>query len=216
MRKILTTLSICFGMTILGSYAQADQNIREQAIQTVYKIQSGPRFCSAVVIDMEVFKNTILLTAAHCIEPSKPSGFLLDSKGNTITEYKVVKISSDTDLAAIVVPDKNFHPKKSKIAETLVAQEGDEVYAVGYTYGQTRTTTLGILNETVTLMTPLGNMESFNMASPNIDVGNSGGGLFQKNGDNYELIGIASMKGPSVFTSMFVTLDNIKKFIKGE
>lgn len=215
MNKILTILSICFGMTFLGTYAQADQNLREQAIQTVYKFQSGPRFCSAVVIDLPI-ETTVLLTAAHCIEPSKPSGVLLNSNNSALTEYKVLKVSTTSDLAVIGIPDKNFKSKKAKIANDVVALEGDEVYAVGYTYGQTRTTTLGLLNETTQVLTPLGNMESFSMASPNIDVGNSGGGLFQRNGDNYELIGIASMKGPSVFTNMFVTLDNIKKFLQGE
>lgn len=201
------------GLIILGTgIVKADEPLRFDAIYPVYKIQSGAISCSAVAIETPGLEQTVLLTAAHCIDKSKEGGRVADAD-NFITEFKVLKVSNDTDLAAIIVPDKNFQPKKALVAQTMIAEEGDDVVVVGYPYGLSRITTKGQLGKKITTMTPLNNIEDFMLASPNLDVGNSGGGLFQKNGDHWELIGIASMKGPANFTNFFTTLSNIHKFV---
>lgn len=206
---VFCTILLAFGI------AKADEPLRFDAIQPVYKIQSGPIACSAVAIETPGLDQTVLLTAAHCIDRSKEGGKISDSY-DFITEFKVLKVSNDTDLAAIIVLDKNFQPKKALVAKTIIAEEGDDIVVVGYPYGGARTTTKGTVGVKITTMTPLNNVEQFLMATANVDTGNSGGGLFQKNGDHWELIGITSMKGPSIFTNFFTTLANINKFIEVE
>lgn len=223
--------TIIFSLALLMAGTAFASDGLKQAINGTYKFQSGERFCSAVALD-KVIPNqpnvTILLTAKHCIDTEhSEGGFIIQEKSSEtgsssqLTKFKVLGISKESDLAAIIVNDPSFNPDKVHIADGS-PDEGDQVWSIGYTLGQTRTTTMGYFGQSELVMTPMGQMEKYNHASTLIDVGNSGGGLFAKevttfNGktiETFELVGIASVKsGPNNFVNGFVSLEDIKKFI---
>lgn len=216
---VLTVAGLSFMAAVALGFdkCQADELLRKEAIEAVYKIQNGESSCSSIAIDVPDAKPgiTFFLTAKHCIS-QKPSGMIIDVETKDMSEttsyipYAVVAQSPTLDIAMI----STNYPKafiKAKIANELLANEGDTVWAVGYPLGQTRTTTVGIMGQTEVVMTPLGEFNSFYHASPALERGMSGGGLFQKGPKGYELIGINSMKtGVNDFMNSFVTLKDIK------
>lgn len=216
-------------VTILGVgcyEAKADEVLRTQAVNPVYKIISNGAVCSATAIKLPApaeNANTFL-TAKHCINPENPVGKLIDetvtenSESSNYYDFKVVMVSKSSDLIGLVVPSEDFHPQKAIIADTQKAMEGDEVFSVGYPLGGSRTVTVGLLGQKERSVQPMGDLKVMQRASTQIDKGMSGGPLYQKTEKGYEIIGVASTKsGGNNFMNSFVTLVDIKNFIeKGE
>lgn len=195
-------------------------NLNDQAISPVVRINEN---CSAVVIDLPNQTNARLLTAKHCVE-GKKEGFLdqevFDGKKlvkSTKYYFEVDRTGLGTvDLALLTVRDSGFKSPTAHIADKLTLEEGDTVWTVGYPLGFTRTITQGLYNGVQVLGEELTRGEAIlvTRASSNIDGGNSGGGLFQKNGENFELIGTTSMKfNANEFMGMYVTLNDIREFL---
>lgn len=207
------------GVVGLLAYAVNAGNLKDQAIDTVYKINEN---CSAVSVDLQKEGN-FLLTAKHCVKEKK-EGVInqitfdgVKKVKETSVYFEVDRTSVDRDLALLKVRDPEFKPKKAKVAEELLVNEGDDVWTVGYPNAWTRAITEGLYNEPQ-ILTPsdIGGTETikFTRASPGITGGNSGGGLFQKNKDNYELIGTTSMvAGNANHIGLYVTLEDIRKFL---
>ena len=220
----LLALTVILG---LGAYTvRADEVLRTQAVNHVYKIISNGAICSATAIKLPApaeNANTFL-TAKHCINPENPVGKLIDetvtenSESSTYYDFKVVMVSRSSDLVGLVVPSEDFHPQKATIADTQKAMEGDEVFSVGYPLGGSRTVTVGLLGQKERSVQPMGDLKVMQRASTQIDKGMSGGPLYQKTDKGYEIIGVASTKaGGNNFMNSFVTLTDIKNFIeKGE
>lgn len=227
MLKPLIGILVILGTIIgLGFYnAKADEVFTKDAISPVYKIISGNTVCSATSILVKgVEQVNTFLTAKHCINPENPTGKLVvetvtdNSETTTFYDYVTVKVSKNSDLAGIRVDGKDFHPVKAVIADTQLAQEGDEVYSVGYPLGSSRVVSEGFLGQKERIMHPEGGLKLMQRASTLVDSGMSGGPLYQKTPTGYEIIGVASAKsGANNFMNHFVTLTDIKNFIeKGE
>jgi serine protease Do len=234
MKLIIGTLLALTVILGFGVYkAKADEVMRTQAVNPVYKIMTtgpeGPEVCSAtsILVDKipEELKNAnIFLTAKHCVNPEHPIGKLLDetvteySETTNFYDYKVVAVSPSSDLALIIMTTSGPKIPGARIADTQKAQEGDEVFSVGYPLGGSRTVTVGLLGQKERSVQPMGDLKVMQRASTQIDKGMSGGPLYQKTSTGYEIIGVASTKaGGNNFMNSFVTLTDIKNFIeKGE
>lgn len=227
-KLILATTVIVSGYILIGflNTVKADEILRTQAVNPVYKIVSNGVVCSATAIKVPppAENANTFLTAKHCINPENPVGKLIEetvtenTESTKVYDYKVVLISKNSDLAGIVVEDPSLKPQKAVIADTQKAMEGDEVFSVGYPLGGSRTVTTGLLGQKERSVQPMGDLKLMQRASTQIDKGMSGGPLYQKTEKGYEIIGVASTKsGANSFMNSFVTLTDIKNFIeKGE
>ncbi len=227
MLKPLIGILVILGTIIgLGFYnAKADEVFTKGAVGPVYKIVTGNTVCSATSILVKGAEQiNTFLTAKHCIDPNNPTGKLVvetvtdDSETTKYYDYVTLMVSKTSDLAGIRVDDKDFHPVKAVVADTQLAQEGDEVYSVGYPLGGSRVVSAGFLGQKERIMHPMGGLKVMQRASTLVDSGMSGGPLYQKTPTGYEIIGVASTKSSANdFMNHFVTLKDIKNFIeKGE
>ena len=81
---------------------------------------------------------------------------------------------------------------------------------VGYPRGLSKTITEGLFTGYEML-----GKETYVRATPGATGGNSGGALFQKNGDNYEQIGVTSRGFPDApFMTYHVPLKEIQEFLR--
>ncbi len=225
----ITTVLIIVGYVLIGllNQAHADELLRTQAINPVYKILTttpeGPGSCSATAIKIKGVPDdaNVFLTAKHCINPEHPIGKLIEeeitdkSEWTRYYDYKVVMISPSSDLAGIRVDDPSLKTQKAVVADTQGAVEGDQVFSVGYPLGESRVVSTGFLGQKERSFHPLGDIKVMQRASTLLDKGMSGGPLYQKTDKGYEIIGVASLKANSNdFMSSFVTLTDIKNFVE--
>lgn len=229
MKIIIGTALALVTILGVGCYeAKADEVLRTQAVNPVYKIISNGAVCSATAIKIKDVPENVnsFLTAKHCINPEHPVGKLVvetvteDSESVKYYDYKVVATSKSSDLAGIIIDTTVLlpHTQKAVVADTQTVMEGDEVFSVGYPLGGSRTVTTGLLGQKERGLQPTGDIKVMQRASTLLDKGMSGGPLYQKTTKGYEIIGVASTKvGDNDFMNSFVTLIDIKNFIeKGE
>lgn len=227
MTRILSLLAataiVAFAALIALPAFAAPAKLKEQMVDPVYKISNGNGLCSASAIKLG--KEDFLLTAAHCVDSSSYQYIVAEVRDDTpdhklITAsqifYDVIRSDTKKDLALVKVRDPFFKPLTAVIADKLLVDEGSDIWVVGYPLGATRTITKGMFNEKETQ--DFGNgMQTKYRASANMTNGNSGGMLAQFNDitGNYELIGVSSMKyNHSEFMGLFVTLDDIREFLR--
>lgn len=198
----------------------ADQRFKDQMLAPLVKINQD---CSASIISSE--KNadgkvtTQLLTAKHCvtdegvvnIEMFDDDGLLVESRN---VWFDKDRVDYRADLGLLTLRDKtNVYPTVI-IADHLVAEQGDRVWAVGFPFGETKSVTEGLFNGIQRVKFPDA-FNTFYRSTPPVSPGNSGGALFQKNGDNYEQIGVTSAGIPKIdHSGIFVRLNEIQKFLR--
>lgn len=225
------------GITILGliwavSTAKADDLsvFQKQAISPVIQLA---RNCSGTVINVGDATKTYILTANHCISDGAAKygdqkGFItIDTKNRaTLIEtnqyvYDVLVRDTAVDLAVIKLRKEGLFLNAAKIGKED-PREGEKVWAIGYPLGRTKTVTEGYMGEYEALNKdlsddPLGGEDSSRTmyrATPAIYGGNSGGALFHKVGDDYELIGVADANFRQFFVaSFYVPQDEINKIV---
>jgi S1-C subfamily serine protease len=201
LRHILRGSVIVFGLRGLGSGTVINVNQGETYILT----------CAHVIADV---------VEANLTEKSKVAyipfvGYIQDDeKGYQIVDVRygadIVKYDAVNDMALLKIYfiDSNFDV--IGIANEAPKQ-GDTVYSVGNSMGVLRTLSKGILSN---------HKEGFYFSDNTTTFGNSGGGLYNENG---ELIGIPSnVMGYSFFgipeSSLGLSIDlyRIKEFLRGE
>lgn len=189
--------------------------------------------CSGVIISSEREGGygpvkTQILTAKHCIRGSDV--VTIDIRDNetgalvsTLKQYYDVVRKGSTDLALIELRDKqNMYPT-AKIADALEVGLGDKVWCVGFpftfdkliTEGTFQMVTRGPMREDSNPENQTPN--KFIVATAPVAGGNSGGGLFQKNGGGFELIGVTSMSATRAGfpqLSFWVPLEDIQDFLQ--
>jgi S1-C subfamily serine protease len=194
----------------------ADLNLKTQAIDPVVKINQS---CSGTIISSESDKDgkvkTKILTAKHCIKGNHGQlNIEITERGKPIKDVNVWydndREDYKTDLAVITLRDtETVYPVATIAADELV-ELGDEVVVVGYPRALIKTITRGLFTGYQVL-----NDATLYRATAPLTYGNSGGAMFQKNGDNYELIGVTSMKyTDSEFMNLFVPLKEIQEFLR--
>lgn len=216
--SILAILAMCVFAYLLLIFPTlaADPNLKTQALAPVVKINQN---CSGTIISSEADKDgkvkTQILTAKHCIrgdggqlniettERGKPIKDVNVWYDNDREDYK-------TDLAVITLRDTETVYPVAIIASEELAEAGDDVWVVGYPRGLSKTITEGLYTGYEML-----GKETYVRATPGATGGNSGGALFQKNGDNYEQIGVTSRGFPDApFMTYHVPLKEIQEFLR--
>ena len=167
---------------MLGTtHVRADHPYRERVAATVHLVTGPNMSCSAVMIAPER-----ALTAAHCLG--------MDSPVMTVgeTDYPVLEgyAAGPRDVAILIVPGAPC--PCATVAETQ-AVEGAPVTTVGYPFGVIRMVTYGELQGHI--VDPSDGQEYIVVTTLGAP-GNSGGGVFDANGD---LIGIVSKGAQGVF-----------------
>jgi len=221
MTRNLAIVALFFALTMIAlAFAipafAADTNLKTQAIAPVVKINQS---CSGTIISSEADKDgkvkTQILTAKHCIkgkygqlniettERGKPIKDVNVWYDNDREDYK-------TDLAVITLRDTETVYPVATIAGAEMVELGDEVVVVGYPRALIKTVTRGLFSGYQVI-----DDATLYRATAAMTYGNSGGALFQKNGETYELIGVTSMKyRDSEFMNLFVPLKEIQEFLR--
>lgn len=194
----------------------AEPNMKSQMIEPVVKINQN---CSGTIIssdkDGDGKVKTQILTAKHCI--SDDAGQLnieVTDRGKPIYDkniwYDLDRKDYKSDIAVITLRDvETIYPSATIAIEELV-EMGDEVFVVGFPRAGIKTITRGLFSGFDMM-----DDKPLYRATPALTFGNSGGALFQRNGDSYELIGVTSMKyRDSEFMNMFVPLQEIREFLR--
>ena len=143
-------------------------------------------------------------------EQGQGSGFILDKKGDILTNYHVVSNAQNVevtlynkhqykakilmtdkahDLALLKIDAPNLQP--ATLADSRGLQVGQLVYAIGNPFGLSGTMTRGIISSIRSVRGPMGNLISDAIQTDAaINPGNSGGPLLNSQGD---VIGMNTM-----------------------
>lgn len=149
---------------------------------------------SGVIIDIN--KSTgeaYILTCSHVIGNYSSAVFVLLYDSYTPVHATVVGRSTNYDLAVLKITDDQVKgaSQAATIANSSYITEGDDAIAVGNPQSNGFAVTVGHVSRTNVLVSTSGLIiRSLQVDTP-INGGNSGGGLFDKNGD---LIGIVQTK----------------------
>lgn len=209
--------AIMIGLALyVASASAADKSFKDQMLAPVVKLNGN---CSGVIVKSEKTGDkvkTTVLTAKHCVadESEGVLNFEVTERGKPIYEklvwYDVDRRDSKPDLATLFLRDTESVYPVAFVGEKTVAETGDEVHVVGYSLGKIQNVTRGLFTGYQYM-----DKQSYIQASPDATFGNSGGALFQKNGDRYELIGITSMRyRDNTFMGLFVPLEEIRAFLR--
>ena len=234
---LLTTLviTLCFGCADVKSPPQQKFSLSNYMDQSTVALMAitGPNksrtFCTASWID-----KTFILTAGHCVQKENEDGeeeSPLNSKIHYSVKGEVVEVDSQITglhLAEVVAYDKAHDlallhalgdvipPHKiAKLASTL-PELGTHVYIVGHPKGLYFTHIEGVISAYRTDEFPvskrLGIKAAFiQVSSPGVYFGNSGGGLFNNNG---EILGVCSLMTRAPNTSLFINVDEVRLFLQ--
>lgn len=211
MRKMLSatataaaTAAAVFASTF--AYAQPTEDLAAMHDQMFGVSAQLNGNCSATLIwsdrdDVSGDVATYFLTAKHCVAGGEDRDHAIDIAvydNNRIVKrdsyVATVKASHwDHDLALMELKDKDtFFPVTAKIAppdRELVF--GEPVWVVGYPKGMRLSVTDGRFGGIETHDWPDDGTEYFR-ATPDIVGGNSGGAMFHREGDDYELIAVTT------------------------
>jgi S1-C subfamily serine protease len=194
----------------------ADLNLKAQAIDPVVKINQS---CSGTIIssiaDDAGKVKTQILTAKHCIKGKNGQlNIETTERGKPIKDVNVWydndREDYKTDLAVITLRDTETIYPVATIASDELVDLGSDIVVVGYPRALIKTVTKGLFSG----YQELDDATLYRATAP-LTYGNSGGALFQQNGDNFELIGVVSMKyRDSEFMNLFVPLKEIQEFLR--
>lgn len=202
---------------VLAPFAAFAGSVKTDMLDPVVKINEN---CSAEGVNTPEGKR--LLTAAHCAIDKEGAFFTehRDDEGKIVSRtyytFDVVRTDKNKDLGLLKVRDEKYEIVVVNLADKVIAQEGDQVWTVGYPLAFTRVITEGLLNQPLIFDVNGDKKEDIRLrASPSIDGGNSGGALFQKNGDKYEMIGLTSMKfNMNEHMGIYIPLKDIREFLR--
>ncbi len=154
-----------------------------------------------------------ILTAAHVIQLA--SAILVEFPDGQSIEADVVKISNESDIALIKTRKAPKNPVVAKLADSDKANIGDKIYIIGSPMGLYHSLSVGYISgrhiEQLDF-SRAGKIEFFQTDAA-INTGNSGGPMFNLDGD---VIGVVSsiLTRSGGFEGLgFVATSNIAKFI---
>lgn len=202
---------------MLAPFSVFAGSVKTDMLDPVVKINDN---CSAEGVNTPEGKR--LLTAAHCATNNEGTFFqeTRNDEGKVIKRtfytFDVVRTDTMKDLGLLKVRDESYEIKTVNLAEKILVEEGGEVWTVGYPLAFTRVITEGLYNQPLIVDVNNDKKEDLRLrASPGLDGGNSGGVLFQKNGDKYEQIGVTSMKfRDNDFMGIYIPLKDIREFLR--
>lgn len=228
--KIIFASLLTF-VVAMTTYSVSANEIQKQIMDPVFKINDN---CSAVVVKSRKSETkpfeTLLATASHCVPTTEGTLKVFEYDGHRISKETIYRFDrifnkKHRDLALIKLRDTTTVFPVAKLADKERVELGDAVFAVGFPKAVTKNLTAGmylgqkdaahIFNERNASKTVKKKAEVYTMTSVPVVGGYSGGGLFQKVGNEYELIGINSkvMNGFE-HNTLHVPLDVLKEMLK--
>lgn len=225
LRWMLIGLLFAFFAAGFATIVKADEqdSMWAQMMEPSYKLYwKNQAICSATVIHSEANEEdeieTFLLTAAHCVkdEGMNVRKQTLDEKLDVVKETifyaKKFRSFTDFDVAVLRILDKQESFPVAVIAsEKTNIKAGRDVWAVGYPKALGITITHGEYTGKAK-HPPTGKI--FQRATASITGGNSGGGLFIKTPDGYQLFGVASGHfRDTSFMNYFSPLESIHRAV---
>lgn len=235
MRRYIQWFAVVGWLLTMFPVALAAESAKIQA-QMMDPVVMIDRHCSGIVIESAPKEGTYkpiitrVLTAKHCLVRDKVVTFDIfdEETGALVTtisqQYDVVRTSSE-DLALIQLRDtKTIYPT-AKLANSIKVGIGDTVYVVGFPFALEKVLTTGEYQRLV--RDPIDNVRQYNSKKPKMYIlastpvagGNSGGAMFQKVGDEYQVIGVTSLSAQRAgypHLSFWVGLPSIQKFLSIE
>lgn len=221
MKKLLCLLVLSLSLSGCSNLRPFTSNatVNDRIVNIYYASTSianetGKVFGAGTIIKNQAGKKIVVLTAAHVVvamlERNMPLRITTAYSFN-LKQVALIKIDVAKDLALLEgIENERFDGPFVKISNTT-PRIGDNVDVIGAPMGEERTFTNGVVSNTQT--TP--EKTVYRVSAP-VFFGNSGGGLFNKDG---ELIGVAhaiAMIGGFIVVpgaAYFISLETIKKFI---
>ena len=192
MRKLLLGIALAF-FSIIG-YSQ--ENYVEPR-NIVVELRSLNNYCSGVIV-----AEGLIATAAHCEIPNVVNVILPDG---TVLPGVIVESNTDQDLALV---GASVHCPCIPLATSL-NDPGNASLAVGYPFYPYIGHILWSWGQLQGV-----DKEGGILSQARIDKGMSGGGLFQRNNDHWELVGILeAYLGDTGLLSRSVPLDTLKEML---
>jgi len=211
---------------------ETDKRLKALAEPDLNKLINGTVFvrdlfgAGAGTVIKKTDKEMYILTCAHVVEgihklqdiPGFPvQGTLGYSKtgekdklsGMVLYAYTVVKYDEENDLALIKTTSIDEHLNVIPLA-TEIPNKGDLVYSIGDPLGMHRTVSKGILSN---------KLEGFYISDNTTTYGNSGGGLFNRNGElisipsNVYVYGDGQEAAPESSLGYSISLERIREFL---
>lgn len=237
-RGFAVAMALMLGTSFAHAASSADlTSLRDQVFTPTVFLNMGAGTCSGEIIysnrDQKSGEvKTLVLTAKHCIPSSEAMEIRVivptyDKKGAQTSDsvfYATTFAKSwEVDSALLVLRDKStYFDHVAKVAPLDVALiEGEDVWAVGYPLGFSRTITQGLLAANIRVDQAFFNdgaakLHEYTHATPDIAGGSSGGGLWHKNAKGeFELIGTATaLPGANHFMGIFTSVGDIQDFLK--
>lgn len=194
---------------IVTTYQSAEKSLIKDAIKKAYE--------TVVEISVEKQSNYHFLSSSST---SKGSGVIISEDGYIITNHHVVNggdkiivtdsngieyeaviigLDSKTDLAVIKIDAHNL--KSAKFADSDNLEIGDTTIVIGNPLGNGISASDGIISALDKRITIDNETMSLIQTNAAVNQGNSGGGLFNING---ELIGVVNAKSSNISTSVSV------------
>lgn len=218
-----------------GKAVSADElkSLQNEAIAPVVQLN---RNCSSVVINTNKPSSTYLVTANHCVSDGASQdrwGNSTDKNGMVTVDvkdkaelietnqyvYDVLIRDTKLDLAVLKLRKEGLMLQGADIL-TEDPQEGEDVVAVGYPLGLTRTVTRGNFGGFEAMSSDLqwdefggpssdpASSRAMYRATPPIFGGNSGGGMFVERDGHWKLAGISDVNFPRFFVAGYYVPQN--------
>jgi S1-C subfamily serine protease len=237
--NILKTLTIAAGMflgiTSVNAWELSKMN--DQIEQTSFIVNQG---CSGTLVDLEnryvlsaehcvtnltriveedIYKDdgTVEKVKKYYRAPLEVSQIVRDNNGNitgqVIYRAKLIRTKRDRDLALIQIVGPISNTQSAVVAKEVT--RGETAYIIGNPIGLNNNLTKGVVSYVKREIPGQGgydNTRKFTQVDGGVWFGNSGGGVFNENG---ELLGVAVMVfKPAPHIALAVDLDDIKAFLK--
>ena len=184
--------SVCIGV---GTSEKSAEVFSEENVPDYFELLTLTAFQgSGVIIDIDKSSGeAYILTCNHVIGNYSKSIFILLYDSYVPVHATVVGRSTNYDLAVLKIKDNQVcgASQAATIANSSFITEGDEAIAVGNPQHNGFAVTVGHVSRTNVLVSTAGLLIRSLQVDTAINAGNSGGGLFDKNGD---LIGIVQTK----------------------
>ena len=178
---IRMTAFVVLVLLVTASFADAEVK-REQMLYPTVQLSSDKGSGTGVVIESSDTE-TLILTAAHVTEIGNLRALFVGEKTGKSYPVTLVDINKAFDIALVSIPVGG--KKVGKISPLNEIGRMEQVFSVGSGKGYPIHLTEGY--------TSISNGGYMLVTTPAIS-GNSGGGIWIKRGDWYELVGIASQQ----------------------
>lgn len=208
-------LIVLIGTSLHLNHLRGTPDIKDPA-STVVQLTDGDKgFCSGTLIDdpdLSDGNQKTILTAKHCVD--EVGQVIKVPYSESYYDFVVKSISEDSDLA-ILQADSMFEAPSAKISTSSYYQE--RAWAIGYPLGLSQTISEGFLGaiDTQEGAKDVSRSTAFQRATVMIAPGSSGGGLFQIEGGEHRLMGIATGTNMKYFFITYWTpLEEIQDYLK--